>query len=448
MHIAHTTTASSYRSHVKALASLGVPIMIGQFGIIIQGVLNTVMVGHYTTSALSAAGFVNNVMVLALVFVTGFAFALTPVVGVFHAKGEYDKVGRALKSGLWTNFFLAFPVVGAMLVLYANLSRLGQPEELLPLIRPYFLLLLAGLPFQMLFDGFKQFADGIGDTKVSMWLLLGANVFNVGSNFLLIYGIGPFPEMGLLGAGISTTISRGIILLIFCYLFFGTKRYAAYRKGFRMKTDWKLYLKLNKMGVPISLQLTMETAAFSLTAVMMGWLGADALASHQIMLNVSTIGFQLYYGIGSAVAIRIAHFHGQGDQVNIKRAAFAGIGMVWTIGVIISIAMYTCRYAFPTLFTDDTVVAEMVVALVIPFMLYQYGDGAQIILSNALRGLEDVRPLTWIAFLSYFVISLPVGYLFAFVWKMGSPGLWFAFPVGLYVAALLYYLRFRRDMKA
>ena len=208
-----------YSRHYGDMLSLGLPIVIGQFGIILVSFADTMMVGHYTTDDLAAASFVNNVFNLAIIFSTGFSYGLTPLVGSLFGKSDYTGVGRMLKNSLLANAIVSAVLVLVMGVLYLNIGRMGQPVELLPLIRPYYLVLLVSLPFILLFNAFKQFADGITDTRTSMWILLAGNAVNIFGNWLLIYGKWGMPELGVFGAGISTLFSRIFTLAVFVGIF-------------------------------------------------------------------------------------------------------------------------------------------------------------------------------------------------------------------------------------
>ena len=207
------------REHYKALISLGLPIVIGQIGVIVLGFADTLMIGHHSTIELGAASFVNNVFNLVIIFSTGFSYGLTPIVGGLYGTHQYASAGQALRNSLLANLLVAFLLTIGMTVLYFNVGNLGQPEELIPLIKPYYLVLLASLVFVMLFNGFKQFTDGITDTKTAMWILLGGNVLNIIGNYILIYGKLGLPEMGLLGAGISTLFSRIMMVVVFIIVF-------------------------------------------------------------------------------------------------------------------------------------------------------------------------------------------------------------------------------------
>lgn len=277
-----------------------------------------------------------------------------------------------------------------------------------------------------------------------MWILLSGNILNIIGNYILIYGKLGMPELGLLGAGISTLVSRILMVIAYLVLFFGTRRYLSFREGFRRgrinKSDFNL---LNRLGWPIAAQMGMETASFSLSAIMVGWLGSAELASYQIMIAVSQICFMMYYGMGAAVSVRISNFLGQGDIGNVRRTANVGFHIILIMIVCTSIPIYLLRNHLGGWFTDDATVAAMVAQVIIPFLLYQFGDGLQINFANSLRGIADVRLMMLFSFIAYFIISLPLGYLFGFVFDWGITGIWMAFPFGLTSAGIMYYLRFR-----
>ena len=426
---------------------LGLPIMIGQLGIIILSFADTMMVGRCGTAELGAASFVNNMFNLVIVFSTGFSYGLTPFVGNHYGRGENASVGRILKNALAVNAVVAAGLMALMFILYLNIHRLGQPAELLPLMRPYYIVLLISLLFVLLFNAFKQFADGITDTVTPMVILLGGNVVNIFLNWILIYGKWGMPRMGLLGAGVATMTARILMLLCFVAVFFTAKRYRPFVRGFKESSVNKEdFVALNKMGMPVGLQMGMETASFSLSTIMVGWLGTVALAAHQVMLTVGQLGFMMYYGMAAAVAVRASNFHGQGDMLRVKENVSAGFRIILVMAAAVSIPLLIMRNSLGFLFADSTEVAAMVAQLVIPFAIYQFGDGLQCNYSNALRGISDVKMVMVYAFIAYFLISLPSAYIFGFVLDWGLTGIWLSFPLGLTSAGLLFYRRYRRSI--
>ncbi len=439
----------TYREHYKALFLLGLPIVIGQIGVIVLGFADTLMIGHHSTVELGAASFVNNVFMLAIIFSTGFSYGLTPVVGGLYGTHQFASAGQALRNSLLANLIVALLLTICLSILYLNVERLGQPEELIPLIKPYYLVLLASLVFVLLFNGFKQFTDGITDTKTAMWILLGGNVLNIIGNYILIYGKMGLPDLGLLGAGISTLFSRIMMVVVFVVLFLRSPRFVRYKVGFlRLRWSRALFGRLNALGWPVAFQMGMETASFSLSAVMIGWLGTIALASHQVMLTISQFAFMMYYGMGAAIAVRVSYFKGQGDAENVRRSAYAGFHLMMTLAVVLSSIIFFCRNYLGGWFTDSHEVAAMATSLIFPFLVYQFGDGLQITFANALRGISDVKLMMLIAFIAYFIISLPVGYFCGIVMKWGIVGVWMAFPFGLTSAGLMFWWRFQSMTKS
>jgi len=432
-----------YIIHYPTLLRLGIPIMIGQIGTVIMGIIDTMMIGRYGTGELAAAGFINGIVGLITISALGFSYGLTPVVGALLGKNETGSIAQKLKNSLLTNNILALTMMAIMAVLYQNLHHLGLPEHLLPLMRPYLLLHTLSFIPMMAFNAFKQFSDGILDTRMPMWILLGGNILNVAGNWLLIYGIGGLPEMGLTGAGLATLLSRFAIWAAFAGIFHFTKRYEPYRKDFWKAQVCKEDLRqMVLLGVPIMLQMGMETASFSLSAFYVGWLGTTSLAAHQVMLTVAQLCFMLYYGMSAAVAIQVSYYRGAGRLREIRHVAFAGLHLNWILGLLTAVPIFLLRDQIGTWFTNSQEVSTLVAAVVIPLCIYQFGDALQCTYCNALRGMEDVKPLMRIAFFAYFIVSLPLGYLFGFTMHRGLWGIWMAFPFGLTTAGILYLIRF------
>ena len=421
-----------YREDYSATIKIGVPIVLGQLGIVVVGLVDNIMVGHFSTSDLAAASFVNSVFNIPILFGMGFSYGLTPLVGQFFGRGDKFRVGGLLRNSLLANFMIGLFLSVAMGIMYLNVHRMGQPEELLPLIRPYFLLQLTSLVFVMMFNSFKQFADGITDTKTSMWIMLSANLLNIIGNSLLIYGVWGLPALGLTGAGISTLASRIFMFVAFAILFFRKQSSRRYLVGSHRTTYNTGDLKvLNRMGMMVGLQMGMETALFSIRVLMIGWLGTVPLAAHQVVASISTLGFMVYYGVGSAVSIRVSNFFGRGDIAGVRRATLAGTHLLGLLAISVSVFFLLVRKHIGWLYTSSEDVVNLVAVLMVILVFYQFGDSLQIIFANALRGVADVTSMAVISFIGYFVIALPVSYVCGFVLDWGIEGIWVGYPVGL-----------------
>lgn len=436
-----------YGRHYSFLLKLALPIIIGQLGGIITGLADTIMVGQHSTQELAAASFVNNVLNAFIIFGTGFSFAVIPLVGENLARNKKYVVSAWLKNSIVANLLLSVVLTAVLLVIYFNVDRLGQPEELLPLIRPYFMVSLVSVAFVMLANSFRQFVEGITDPSISMWILLSGNLLNIVGNYVLIYGKFGCPELGLLGAGYSTLFSRVFMLLMFVAVFVLKPSYKIYRRGFlRMWVMPNRLWRLTKLGVPIALQQGLEAMTFSLTAIMVGWLGSLELAAHQVVIAISTVSFTIYLGLGSATAIRTSYFKGAGDWPQVRKITVAGIHLGLIVSFFTCLVLYAFRNDISFIFSDDPQVSTIVVMLLPILMLYQFVDGAQIVLANALRGLADVKPIMWISFITNFLIAIPAGYLLGFPLGMGISGIWLAYPIGFAFSVTLLGLRARRRM--
>lgn len=432
---------------------LGVPIIVGQLGIIAQQFADTIMVGQYGTQELAAAGFVNNVFNLVVYFILGISYASTPVIGAYFGCNDHRSVVRSLAESLVVNFGVAILVALGLVALLLNIEILRQPEEILPIAIPYYITLLVSVPFMALFNALKQFSDSIGQTKMPMWIMIASNVLNIFLNWLLIFGVMGFPRLGLLGAGIATLIARIFNLVALALAIAFGKRYRptftqdgeplSFRKSTLTVAGMKHLLFI---GIPISIQLGLETSSFNVCAIFMGWLGSISLAAHQVMCTISTLCFQIVYGIGAAASVMISHFRGANDWANVRRtsttAFFLSLGMV----CVMILTIYVIRMPLMHIFTTNDEVISVALALLPCFFLYQFGDTMQIVFANALRGMELVKRMMLYAFIAYMMVSIPMSYFFAFILDWGTVGVWMGMPFGLTTAGVLFYSDFRKGL--
>ena len=443
----NTTSTTQRRHHYRQLLSIGIPIIIGQLGTIILGFADTLMIGHHSTQELAAAGLVNNIFTLVLISYMGFSYGLTPVIGRLYGMERNNEIGQKVRNSLFANMVVGTIFTLAMIVLYFNLDHIGQPEELLSLIRPYFLVNLISVLFVGVFNTIKQFLDGITHTKVAMWVMILGNVANILGNWMLIYGVGPFPELGLLGAGLSTMWSRILMAVIMVMVMTG-KKFTPYRQDIiHSRINLPDFKEMNRLGWPVALQLAMESAAFTLSCVMVGWLGTLPLAAHQVMITISQLFYLVLSGMAAALAIRISHFVGQKDFAAVRQNAWDGFRLNLMFSLLMGLPILLCRHQIGGFFTDNTEVQQYVAQLIILMMAYQFGDGLQYTFANSLRGIACVKPMVLYAFIAYFVISLPLGYTLGFPCHQGITGIWIAFPFGLTTAGILYCQRFMREVK-
>ena len=445
----HTTSITTNKKHhYRELLAIGIPIIIGQLGTIILGFADTLMIGHHSTPELAAAGLVNNIFGLVFVSYMGFTYGLTPIIGRLYGEERTDRIGQKVRNAFCANMLTGCIFTLALVVLYLNLGRIGQPEELLSLIRPYFLVNLASVLFMGIFFTMKQFLDGLGQTKVAMWAMIGGNVINILGNWVLIYGVAGFPELGLLGAGISTLVSRILMALAMVGMLMTGKNFGEYRRDILHSSLTKAdFREMNRLGWPVALQLGMESAAFTLSCVMVGWLGTIPLAAHQVMITLSQLFYLVLSGMAAALAIRVSHFMGQKDYAAVRRNAYDGFRLNLLFSLCMGLPVFLLRHQIGGWFNDNVEVQAYVATLIILMMVYQFGDGLQYTFANALRGIACVKPMVLYAFIAYFVISLPLGYTLGIPCGLGILGIWIAFPFGLTIAGEMYRRRFEKELK-
>ena len=443
----------------QSIVKLGIPIIIGQLGAIAQQFADTIMVGQYGTMELAAASFVNNVFNFVIYFMLGISYASTPVIGALYGKKDNRGVAQSLIDSIVVNFLFSLVIVALLLLLYLNIDILHQPEEIMPFALPYFLLITASMPFMAVFNALKQYSDAVGETKVPMWILLGANAFNILLNLPLIFGfnwefsilnshfsIGTAP-MGLLGAGIATLISRIMAVVALLITIARLDKYREIKPSVCTRPEIHRMKNLLFLGFPISIQLGLEASSFNICAIFMGWLGAIPLAAHQIMCTISTLCFQIVYGIGAAASVLISQFRGVGDWHNVRRTANTAFFIGITLILLMIGAIQIFRYPLVSCFTTSEQVVSVVLSLIPCFFVYQFGDCMQITFANALRGIAEVKKLMLYAFISYVIVSIPLSYVFAFIFGWGGVGVWMGMPFGLTTAGFLFYFEFRSKIK-
>lgn len=433
---------------IGEILKIGLPIMLGQACVIILAFADNIMIGWHSVDELAASSFVNNILNLLIMTELGFAAGMTPIIGSHNGRGDVASVGLTLRNGLVVNGLIGLASVVLLAVVYALLGHFGQEPELMPLIRPYFVIVGISTLFSLGFNTLKQFTDGICRPVVSMVFLLLGNVVNIFGNWVLIYGKLGFPEMGLVGAGISTLFSRILIFAAFLLYILFSKSLRQYARAIEEAVLSLAEMKsIFTVGYPVAIQMALETSSFTFAAVMAGWLGVIELAAHQVVITISQLFFLMMQGLSFALSILVSNACGRGDYKGVREYAAKGYGMIVCISATLSVLLYIFRYQAAGVFTDSPEVSAMAVSLFFVLFAYQFGDGLQLCFANVLRGLQDVKPIMKVAFVSYYIIAIPVAYLLGFKTSLGLLGIWLGFPVGLTIAGVFFFLRYRSDMR-
>jgi MATE family multidrug resistance protein len=433
------------KEHLKINVNLAVPVMASQLGQVMVGVADNMMVGQVGYIPLAGASLGNAIFYFFMTFGLGVSFAITPLVGFADGEGNKKQCGQVLRHGLVVNSILGVLLFGLVMVAANYLHLFGQEQAVVEQATPYmFVIGFSMIPF-LVFQSFRQFSEGLSMTKVPMVVSVSMNVLNIILNYLLIYGKFGFPELGLLGAGIATLIARTAMAIVMMAYVLTNKRFKPYLSGLGIKNlDFKIIKDLLRIGVPAGFQFVFEVGAFSMAAIMMGWISASTQAAHQIAINMASISYMTVSGLGAAAAIRVGNQLGKKNYKTMKTAVMTLIAMGTALMVVFAIVFILGKDMLPLLYNDQAEVVKVASSLLIIAALFQISDGVQVISLGGLRGMKDVQIPTLITFLAYWVVALPLGYVLAFKYDYGADGIWFALFLGLTIAGVWVFLRFIR----
>ena len=439
---------SERRRSLAELLRIGTPIILGQLGIITVNFADNIMVGKYHTDALASASFVNNIFSVFFVLGMGFTYGLTPLISSSFARGDQPRLGRLLRHSSLLNLWVGGALTLALLVIYTLLGQFKLPPHLLPQVRSYFILQLISFVVFMASGALKQFFDGIGRTRVPMWIILSSNALNILGNYLLIFGELGAPELGLFGAGLSTLIARIYMLIALVYVLRRSQDLRTPYRAFRER-GWRTpYIqRLFRLGLPIGVQMGVEAGAWTFAILLITPLGVDALAVHQILVTLTLLGYLIYYGLGAATTILVSRAHSIGDHRQARQTAGIALALAEGTALVVMLGLLVMRHQVGYIFSDDPAVIQMTSVAVIPMALYQPGDALQVIYGNALRGMEDVKRMTLYACAIHLILAPSLSYIFGFLLGFEDIGLrltaiWSSFPISLLLLGIFLYKRF------
>ena len=413
-----------------------------------MGLFDSIMVGHYGTTDLAAVSFSNAIFFTVMVFAMGALMGITPLVGYATGAGE----SKSHIAGILGNslIFTAIVMVFALVLLAPCIPILhlfGQEPVVVECARPYYtLIVLSIVPF-LFFCMCKQFLEGVGNTTVAMVITIVCNLLNIFLNWIFIFGHWGAPAMGAAGAGLATLIARTLTAICFVVVMLVRSEWRSYLVLIkRSMLQWQQVKRLIQLGLPIGMQSFVECFLFTASFIIIGWINKESLAAHHIANQMADLTFMLALGIGAATTIRVSHQLGKGDLEAVKMAGRASVHLCLFMNTIGATIMITLRNYLPYVFTDDAEVVELASTLILIAGLFQYADGLQCIGAAMLRGIQDVRVPMRIAFIAYIAVALPLGIVLTFPCGLGAKGMWLAFIVGLAIPAVLYHLRFRKQL--
>ncbi|WP_114749073.1 MATE family efflux transporter [Pleomorphovibrio marinus] len=434
-----------YTGQAKVTFKLAYPVMLSQLGQVMVGVADNIMVGRLGAEPLAAASLANSIFFLILMFGTGVSMAMTPLVAMAQGEGNHDNISVYFRHGSLINLICGVLLFVLILAFSPLLHFLRQPEEVVVLAIPYLLIItLSLLPF-MFFQNYKQFIEGLSQTKQAMVITIICNGLNVVFNYLLIFGKFGFPALGLNGAGWATLIARILMALVIYLYVKKSSRFRMFKTPLGINSiSWPISRKMLKIGVPTGLQYVFEVGAFSTAAIMMGWIGVNALAAHQIAINLASISYMMASGLSAAAMVRVGNQLGRRDIKTLREVGFSIFGMVIAFMTIFAVVLLLLRNQLPLLYIEDIEVVKTASSLIIIAGIFQLSDGVQVVGLGALRGLSDVKIPTLVTLVAYWLIGLPLGYILAFKLGFNEIGIWIGLLCGLSVTAVLLLLRFHR----
>ena len=453
----------AYYPFYKRNLKLAFPVMLTQFGAALVGLADSIMVGHYGTTDLAAVSFSNALFFTVMVFAMGALMGITPLVGHVHGRLEkllqqgttdeeiahkHEQITSYLANGLVFTALMSVLSLALLAPCIGFLDAFGQEPEVVTCARPYYILIVLSIVPFLLFTFSKQFLEGLGNTTIAMLITIGCNLLNILLNWIFIYGKCGLPAMGAEGAGWASLIAR--CLMPVCFLV-----------AMLCKTDWRRYLTsmrrylitrrevehLLTIGMPIGLQSFAEAFLFTASFVIIGWISKESLAAHHIANQMADLTFMLALGIGSATTIRVSHQLGKGDLQAVRMASHASVHLCLLMNTIGAAIMIFGRNVIPYIFTEDPEVIPIASTLLIIAGTLQYVDGLQCIGAAMLRGIQDVRVPMRIALFAYIGLALPLGLALTFPMGLGAKGMWIAFVIALAIPAVLFHVRFHRQMK-
>ncbi len=417
--------------------------MMGQLGHVLVSLVDNLMIGQLGAAPLAAVSLGNSLVFIALSLGIGFSFAITPLIAEADGAGDIEKGRSYFHHGIMmcgvSGIFLFLILLLAKPVLY----HLNQPPEVVELAIPYLEIVAFSMIPLMIFQAYKQFADGLSQTKYSMYAILISNVVNVVFNYLLIYGIWIFPRLELRGAAIGTLISRFFMLWFIWEILRRKKKFRNYfiwSKKELLKIS--VFKRLLALGFPTALQMFFEVAIFAGTILLAGTLGTNPQAANQIALNLASMTYMIAVGLGVTATIRVGNQKGLKNYKDLRRIALSTFLLVFLIEALFALGFILMKDWLPTLYIDNSEVIILAAQLLIIAALFQLSDGLQVVILGALRGLQDVKIPTLICFIAYWIIGFPVSIYFGKADQLGSMGIWLGLLVGLSASAILLYFRF------
>lgn len=419
--------------------------MLGQLGHVLVGFADNIMVGELGPAPLAAVSLANSLAFIAFSIGIGFTLAITPLIAEADGENNIENGKSYFQHGVVMSVVLGFVLCGLLFVMKPLMSNMDQPEEVVRYALPYFDIIAFSMIPMLVFQAYKQFADGMSQTKYAMRAAILANLVNVGLNYVLIYGKFGFPRLELIGAGMGTFISRVFMLAFVMYAVHSNKIFSVFVSRIRLSNIKKSVVKkVFDLGYPSAMQMFFEIGIFATAILLTGMIGTNEQAANQISLNLATMTFMIAVGLGVTATVRVGNQKGLKQYKELKRIATSVFLLMFIIDVFFAIGFIALKDILPYAYIEDLEVIKIASSLLIVAGLFQISDGVQVVFLGALRGLQDVKRPMWITFFAYWVIGFPVCYFLGLKTDLAAFGVWIGLLVGLTVSAIMLYLRFHK----
>lgn len=449
---------SQYTKEFRYNMQLAYPVILGMLGHTLIGIVDNIMVGKLGSTELAAVSLGNSMIFIALSLGIGFSTAITPIVGEADAEKDTSKIRLAFHNGLFLCVILGFALFGLIVLGKPLMEMLHQPKEVIALAKPYLDWVGFSLVPLIIYQGYKQFADGLSMTKYSMYAIVMANILHVIINYCLIYGVWIFPKMGIVGAALGTVISR-IAMVVFMHVILSKQEQLnQYFHNFSFDEIKKETIKkIVNLGVPSALQMLFEVVLFTAGIWLCGNIGKTSQAANQIALSLASMTFMFAMGLSVVSMIRVSNQKGLQDYKNLVIVARSIFLLAILIEIVFALLFVVFHQIVPPLFLDmsDTTqlldnqeVVTIAAKLLLVAAVFQISDGIQVVVLGALRGLQDVKIPMYITFVAYWVIGFPISYYLGEYTDLKAVGVWIGLLAGLTSAALFLYIRFHFLTKA
>ena len=435
--------SKAYKESYRKTFLLSYPVIIGQLGHIMVGVVDTAMVGRVGTVEQAAVALSNSLYLLVLVFGIGVSYGITPLVAAADSSKNYSANANLLKHGIIINTILGVLLFLFLFLLSPILNLFHQQQQVVDLAIPFLNVMMLGMIPLCIFSGFKQFTEGLSFTKIAMLLTIASNLINILLNYLMIFGHCGFPKMGLMGSCWASFISRVLMAVaMFIYVYYN-KHFKIYWNGFTFKNiSFDLTKKILAIGIPSGLQWVFEVGAFSFAIIMIGWISPQAQAAHLVALSIASVTYMMASGLSAATSVRVGNQLGLKSREGIRIAGFSSFIMVFAFMGLMAISFISFKNYLPYFFTKETEVIKIASSLIVIAAFFQLSDGIQVVGLGALRGLKDVKVPTIITLIAYWGIGLPMSYFLGIRSNIGVQGVWYGLSLGLAFTAVFLFLRF------